>query len=73
MGVIVGVVVGYMFGASAGAEGWEEIKEAWKVIRASQEVREMVAGGLSLARELLAQGGKTMAARGSAPRLRSVA
>jgi hypothetical protein len=48
MGTIVGLVVGYAFGTRAGKEGWTEIKEAWKVIVTSQEVRDLVGGGFAL-------------------------
>jgi hypothetical protein len=73
MGVIIGVVVGYAFGTRAGEEGWEEFKEAWKVISSSEEVRDMVMGGLSIARDLLMRGSKALTAPDSRANLRSVA
>ena len=73
MGVIVGVVVGYAFGARAGDKGWEEFKQAWKVISTSEEVRDMVVGGLAVARELLVRGSKVIAAPDTRTGLRSVA
>jgi hypothetical protein len=73
MGVIIGVVVGYAFGTRAGEQGWQEFKEAWKVISTSEEVRDMVVGGLSVARDLVSRGGGLLAAGGSRTNLRSVA
>jgi hypothetical protein len=73
MGVIVGVVVGYAFGARAGEKGWSEVSEAWKVIRSSDEVRDLVFGGFSVARDLLKGSGKSVAAPGARTSLRPVA
>jgi hypothetical protein len=73
MGVIVGVAVGYAFGARAGEEGWKELTEAWKVIATSEEVRDMVMGGLSVARHLLARGSRVLVASGAGTTLRPVA
>jgi hypothetical protein len=73
MGVIVGFVVGYTFGTRAGEQGWQEFKEAWKVISTSEEVRDMVVGGLSMARDLVARGSTVLAGPDPRARLRSVA
>jgi len=56
MGAIVGVVIGYSLGTRAGTEGWTEVKDAWNVIRTSPEVKDLVSGGFSIARELLGRG-----------------
>jgi hypothetical protein len=53
MGVVIGVLVGYALGSRAGSEGWSEVEEAWKTIASSEEVRDLVAGGVSIARDLL--------------------
>lgn len=53
MGVIIGVIVGYALGSRAGSEGWSEIEEAWQTICASEEVRDFIAGGLSIARDVI--------------------
>jgi hypothetical protein len=53
MGVIIGVLVGYALGSKAGSEGWAEVEEAWKTIIASDEVRDFVAGAVSIARDVL--------------------
>ncbi|HUC15671.1 MAG TPA: hypothetical protein VMS00_14570 [Acidimicrobiales bacterium] len=73
MGVIIGVVVGYAFGTHAGEKGWSEISEAWKVIRNNEEVRDLVVGGLMVAREVLKGSGKFVAAPGARSSLRPVA
>jgi hypothetical protein len=54
MGVIIGVVVGFALGSRAGSEGWSsEIEEAWRTITTSEEVRDFVSGGISIARDVL--------------------
>ncbi len=53
MGVVIGVIVGYALGSRAGSDGWSEIEEAWRTICASEEVRDFVAGGLSIARDVI--------------------
>jgi hypothetical protein len=63
MGVIIGVIVGYVMGARSGEQGLEELKDAWKTIRSSEEARDIVAGGLSMASSLLARGGGMLAER----------
>jgi hypothetical protein len=56
MGTIIGVVVGYVLGTRAGEQGWEEFREAWKVISTSDEVKDLLAGGFALGRDLLRRG-----------------
>ena len=73
MGVIIGVVVGYAFGTRAGENGWSEITEAWKVIRTNDEVRDLVAGGMLVARQVLKGSGKFVGAPGGRTSLRPVA
>ena len=63
MGAIIGAVVGYMFGIRDGQEGWNEIRDAWKVITTSEEVKDLVSGGISAARDILGRGGESFAAR----------
>jgi hypothetical protein len=53
MGVVIGVIVGYALGSRAGQEAWPELEEAWRTIVASEEVRDLISGGLSMARDLL--------------------
>ena len=62
MGVIIGVVVGYALGAKAGPEGWSEIEDAWHTIYTSEEVRDLVAVGVSMARQLVERRADVIAA-----------
>jgi hypothetical protein len=73
MGVIIGVVVGYALGTRAGEQGWQEFKEAWKVISSSQEVRDLLIGGLSLTRDLVMRGNNILASQDERTDLRPVA
>lgn len=63
MGVIVGVVIGYVLGSRSGEKGFEELREALRTISTSEEVRDMVAGGLSVAGDLVRQGRGLLADR----------
>jgi hypothetical protein len=53
MGVIIGVMVGYALGCRAGSEGWADIEDAWHTISTSEEVRDFISGGLSIARDVV--------------------
>ncbi|HEY1653230.1 MAG TPA: hypothetical protein VGG09_15195 [Acidimicrobiales bacterium] len=53
MGVIIGVIVGYALGAKAGPDAWTEIEDAWHTIYTSEEVRDLVAGGADIIRQVL--------------------
>jgi hypothetical protein len=53
MGTVIGVMVGYALGTRAGPDGWQEFRDAWKVIASSEEVRDLVSGGFSIGRDLL--------------------
>jgi hypothetical protein len=61
MGVVIGVVVGYALGSRAGTDAWSELEEAWKTIVASEEVRDLVSGGVTLARDLLGRRAEILA------------
>jgi hypothetical protein len=61
MGVLIGVVVGYAFGTRAGEQGWEELKEAARVIVTSEEFRDLVATGFTIGRELVGRGSEILA------------
>jgi hypothetical protein len=52
MGVVIGVVIGYALGSRAGSDAWPELEEAWQTIVSSEEVRDLVAGGVAIARDL---------------------
>jgi hypothetical protein len=60
MGVVIGVLVGYALGSRAGADAWPELEEAWKTIISSEEVRDLVAGGIDVARDLLGRRGEIL-------------
>jgi hypothetical protein len=53
MGTIIGVMVGYALGTRAGPDGWQEFRDAWKIIASSEEVRDLLSGGFSIGRDLL--------------------
>jgi hypothetical protein len=63
MGVIIGVIVGYVMGSKSGDRGLEELKDAWRTIRSSEEAKEIMAGGLSMAASLIGRGGGMLAER----------
>jgi hypothetical protein len=61
MGTIFGVIIGYALGTRAGEKGWNEFYESWKVISSSDEVKDLVSGGFSIARDLLGRGSEMLA------------
>ena len=61
MGVVVGVLVGYALGSKAGSDAWPELEDAWRTIVASEEVRDLLSGGVSVARDLLGRRGELIA------------
>lgn len=67
MGAMIGLVIGYMLGTRAGEKGFEELSDALRTITTSQEVRDMVAGGMSLAGDLLQKGRAILVERLRAP------
>jgi hypothetical protein len=71
MGTIIGFVVGYVLGMRAGDKGWVELEDSLRTIQSSPDVRDLVAGVLSTARDMLGQGQRMMGSRpGERPRLR---
>jgi hypothetical protein len=70
MGAAIGVVVGYLMGARAGEKGYEQLVDAWDTIRTSEEVRDILASGLMLARELAGRAAEMLA--GGSPRAEDV-
>ena len=60
MGAIVGAVVGYLYGSRVGKDGHAELKQSWETIRTSEEVRGMLAGGISIAGGLVQRGGQLL-------------
>jgi hypothetical protein len=61
MNVIVGVLVGYVIGSRSGKDAWSELREAWQTIVSSDEVRDLVSGGISLARDIVLRQAKSLA------------
>jgi hypothetical protein len=71
---MVGFVLGYVLGVRAGPRGYEELVQSWKVISSSEEVRDLVRGGLAALGDVLRQGRAVLAERlqpGEAPGLRA--
>jgi len=60
MGAIIGVLIGYSLGTRSGEEGWTEFSEACKTIASSEEVRDLVSGGMAIAREFLGRGNEIL-------------
>jgi hypothetical protein len=63
MGMLLGFAAGYVLGARSGSDGLEDLRRAWKAIAASEEVRDLLAGGLSTARDMVSIGRQTLAQR----------
>ena len=63
MGTMVGLVIGYVLGTRAGEKGYEELRDAWKTISTSEEVKDMAIGGLALAKGFLQRGSLLLAER----------
>ena len=63
MAAVIALIVGYVLGARAGEEGLEELKDAWQTIASSGEVKDLLAGGLSIARDIVSRGGGMLAER----------
>jgi hypothetical protein len=61
MGVVIGVLFGYALGSRAGSDAWTELEDAWRTIVASEEVRDLVSGGISMARGLLGRRAEILA------------
>jgi hypothetical protein len=56
MAVVLGVIIGYVLGARDGQKGLDALKDAWRTIRGSDEVKDFVSGGLSAASDLVSRG-----------------
>lgn len=63
MGAMIGFVLGYVLGTRAGEQGWNDLVESWRTISSSDEVRDILVGGLSIARDYVRQGAGLMADR----------
>lgn len=63
MGAMVGLVIGYVLGTRAGKKGFDELRDAWTTISTSEEVRDMLTGGLAIAGDAMRQGRGMLADR----------
>jgi hypothetical protein len=63
MGAMIGFVIGYVVGTRAGPGGYDELRASWATISSSEELRDMLAGGISVLRDLLQQGRGMLAER----------
>jgi hypothetical protein len=63
MGAIVGVVVGYVLGSRTTANGRSELRQSWQAIKTSEEVRSVLATGLTIAGGLANRGSQLLANR----------
>jgi len=72
MGAMVGLVIGYVLGARAGERGLEELKESWDTITSSQEVRDMISGGVAIGLGLARRAAGIVAERLQEPETRGL-
>ena len=63
MSVIVGVVVGYVLGTRSGDRKGSELRQAWREIRTSEQMRDTVAGGISIAGSVVQRGSQMLVDR----------
>lgn len=63
MGTMLGILIGYYLGVKAGPKGYEELQDARKTISSSTEVKDMVAGGISISRDVIRQASTMLANR----------
>jgi hypothetical protein len=63
MGTMIGFVLGYVIGTHAGEQGWNDLRESWRTISSSEEVRDLLVGSMSIARDFIRQGAGIMADR----------
>ncbi len=63
-------IIGYLLGIQSGKDGMEELKEAWDTISSSQELKDLVSGGMATLSDLVAQGRERLA-EGLAPQAHS--
>jgi hypothetical protein len=60
MGVMLGFFVGYVMGTRAGQEGFEELVATARQIAGSEQLKELVSGGMSLLGEAAKAGTKAV-------------
>jgi hypothetical protein len=67
MGAIIGFVLGYVPGTRAGAKGQNQLKDAWNTISSSEELKDMLSGGIGVLSDLARQGRGLLADRLASP------
>ncbi len=72
MGVMIGFALGYVFGTRAGAEAYDEMRNALKTIVSSGELKELAGGAISVLGDVLRQGTGALGDSGDA-KLRRIA
>jgi hypothetical protein len=55
MGALVAFVAGYYVGTRVGPEGLEQLRDAWQTIRESEEVQELLSGGIAVLGDLVSR------------------
>jgi hypothetical protein len=70
MATLIGFIVGYVLGTGAGDRGRAELEESLRAIQSSPEVRELAAGLLATARDMVGQGMRAAPRPSERPRLR---
>ena len=68
MGVMLGFFVGYVMGTRAGQEGFEELMATARQIIGSEQLKELVSGGVSLLGEAAKAGTKAVGNGGASVR-----
>jgi hypothetical protein len=63
MAAVIAFLAGYVLGTRAGKEGLDELKDAWETIASSGEVKDLLTGGVAIARDLVTRGGGMLADR----------
>ncbi|MGQ0617218.1 MAG: hypothetical protein ACT4PW_09530 [Acidimicrobiia bacterium] len=67
MGAMLGLTIGYVMGTKAGPKGFEQLKDAWKTISSSDEVKDILTGAVGMLGGLLQQGRGILAERLAVP------
>ena len=63
MAAVIAFLAGYVLGTRDGKEGFVQLKESCETIASSGEMKDLLAGGISIARDLLVRGGGLLVER----------
>lgn len=63
MTTLLAFFVGFYLGSNAGKAGLTEVVDSIDTIRSSQEVKDLIEGGIAIAKDLIRKGGETLAER----------